>query len=129
MSGWLWLLIAVVVFVFLILLVIGAYANKFADNDIDVKRDADGKITLLDTPRMRANAAFAYDRTIEMEKRGHKMSNGMSWNERWLGTIRSIRGNTENPEWYVQYIIEQRQKAGLPELVGVDEARPTKEGG
>ncbi len=43
------------------------------------------------------------------------------------GTL--IRGNTVNPEWYVQYIIEQRQKAGLPELEGVDEARPTKEGG
>ncbi|WII37884.1 hypothetical protein [Paenibacillus thiaminolyticus] len=24
---------------------------------------------------------------IEMEKRGHKMSNGMSWNECWLNTI------------------------------------------
>ena len=124
MSGWLWGLIAVVVVVVFIVLVVGAYANMVADKDIDFKRDADGKITLLDTPRMRDGAAFAYDQTIEMEKRGHKMSNGMSWNERWLGTIRSIRGNTENPEWYVQYIIEQRRKAGLPELEGVDEAGP-----
>ncbi|MGN7383562.1 MULTISPECIES: hypothetical protein [unclassified Paenibacillus] len=93
-----------------------------AYKEFDYKRDAQGKIILLDTPRMRADAAFAYDQTIAMEKRGHKLSNGMSWNEDWLRTIRSIRRNTENPEWYVQYIIEQRRKAGLPELEGVDEA-------
>ncbi|BFH17643.1 hypothetical protein J6TS7_63590 [Paenibacillus dendritiformis] len=34
------------------------------------------------------------------------------------------KGNTENTEWDVQHIIEQRRKAGLPELEGVDEAKP-----
>lgn len=91
---------------------------------VDARKDAKGRVTLLDTPGMRADAADSYDQTIAMEKRGHKLSNGMSWNQDWLLTIQSIRKNTENPEWYVQYIIEQRRKAGLPELEGVDQARP-----
>ena len=93
-----------------------------AGKDVDSKRDAQGNVILLDTPRMREFAVLAYDQTIEMEKRGHQISNGMSWNEDWLATIRSIRRNNENAEWYVAYIIEQRRKAGLPELEGVDEA-------
>lgn len=103
----------------------GTYAVlKGKANELNTRRDENGNLILLDTPSMRIGAASAYDQTIEMEKRGHANSDGMSWNDRWLGTIRSIRKNTENPEWYVQYIIEQRRKAGLPELEGVDEAWP-----
>jgi len=103
----------------------GTYAVlKGKANEVNTRRDENGNLILLDTPSMRIGAASAYDQTIEMEKRGHANSDGMSWNDRWLGTIRSIRKNTENPEWYVQYIIEQRRKAGLPELEGVDEAWP-----
>jgi len=108
----------------LILLGLVVFSKKSATKDIDYRRDQQGNVQLLDTPRMRADAAFAYDRNIEMEKRGHVLSNGMSWNERWLNTIRSVRSNTENPEWYVGYIIEQRRKAGLPELEGVEDAGP-----
>lgn len=121
MNGWIWFLIAAAV---IVLLAAAGYFFRIADKDIDSRRDKHGNIVLLDTPRMREFAADSYDRTIEMEKRGHVNSNGMTWNERWLGTIRSIRKGTENPEWYVQYIIDQRRKAGLPELEGVDEAKP-----
>lgn len=111
---------AVIILVVLIILAAGAYGMFKNGKEVETKRDAQGNVILLDTPRMREFAAYCYDQTIEMEKQGHQMSNGMSWNERWLGTIRSIRQNTDNPEWYVQYIIEQRRKAGLPELEGVD---------
>lgn len=110
-------------------IIFGAAAGTYAvlkgkANELNTRRDENGNLILLDTPSMRIGAASAYDQTIEMEKRGHANSDGVSWNDRWLGTIRSIRKNTENPEWYVQYIIEQRRKAGLPELDGVDEAWP-----
>lgn len=124
MGGGLWITLTVVVLVGALVLALSARARTSSTMGVDARKDAQGRVTLLDTPRMRADAADSYDQTIAMEKRGHVMSNGMSWNDRWLNTIRSIRGNTENPEWYVQYIIEHRRKAGLPELEGVDRARP-----
>ncbi|MFC3552504.1 hypothetical protein ACFOLC_16005 [Lysobacter cavernae] len=122
MSGWLWIGGAVVV-VGALVLALSACVRNSSTMGIDSRKDARGRVTLLDTPGMQADAAGSFDELVAMEKRGHVMSNGMSWNDRWLNTIRSIRGNTENPEWYVQYIIEQRRKAGLPELEGVDQAR------
>ena len=121
----LWILGSLAAVVVVVVAAAGTYAVlKAKGNELDTRRDEHGNVILLDTPRMRTGAASAYDQTIEMEKRGHVNSDGMSWNDRWLGTIRSIRKNTENPEWYVQYIIEQRRKAGLPELEGVDDACP-----
>lgn len=121
----LWILGSLAAVAVLFVAAAGTYAVlKERGGELDTRRDEHGNVILLDTPRMRVGAASAYDQSIEMEKRGHVNSDGMSWNDRWLGTIRSIRRNTENPEWYVQYIIEQRRKAGLPELEGVDEAWP-----
>ncbi|WP_010278117.1 hypothetical protein [Paenibacillus senegalensis] len=121
----LWILGSIAAVVIIFVAAAGTYAVlKERGNELYTRRDENGNLILLDTPSMRIGAASAYDQTIEMEKRGHVNSNGMSWNDRWLGTIRSIRKSTENPEWYVQYIIEQRRKAGLPELEGVDEAWP-----
>lgn len=121
----LWILGSIATAAILFVAAVGTYAVlKGRGNGLDTRRDENGNLILLDTPSMRIGAASAYDQTIEMEKRGHVNSDGMSWNDRWLGTIRSIRKNTENPEWYVQYIIEQRRKEGLPELEGVDEAWP-----
>lgn len=121
----LWILGSIAAVAIIFVAAAGTYAVlKGKANELNTRRDENGNLILLDTPSMRIGAASAYDQTIEMEKRGHVNSDGVSWNDRWLGTIRSIRKNTENPEWYVQYIIEQRRKAGLPELEGVDEAWP-----
>lgn len=122
MSVWLWIVIGVPVFVVMVMVGLGIVASGM---DISFTRDDQGNITLFDTPGMRTDATFAYDENIIMEKRGQQLSNGMSWNEVWLNTILAIRGNTENPEWYVQYIIEQRRMAGLPELEGLDEESST----
>ncbi|EHB57429.1 MULTISPECIES: hypothetical protein [Paenibacillus] len=127
MSIWLWVLIGVVVLFMVLVLVVGWIASKFDGNmGIESRRDEHGNIILLDTPAMRESAALAYDGSIEMEKRGHIKSNGQSWNEVWLRTIASVRKNTENPEWYVRYIIEKRREAGLPELEGLDEPNEPK---
>ncbi|MEN1990800.1 hypothetical protein [Paenibacillus hubeiensis] len=120
----LWLLGSIAAVAIIFAAAVGTYAMlKGRGNELDTRRD-EGNLILLDTPNMRIGAASAYDQTIEMERRGHVNSDGLSWNDRWLDTIRSIRKNTENSEWYVQYIIEQRRKAGLPELGGVDKAWP-----
>lgn len=117
MSTWYWLLIVGVAAV----LLLAVCAKAFSGDGIDYRKDGEGKVILRDTPAMRADAAMAYDGNIAMEKRGHKLSNGASWNDEWVRTIRAVRRNTENPEWYVQYIIQKRREAGLPELVGLDD--------
>ncbi|MFC3552505.1 hypothetical protein ACFOLC_16010 [Lysobacter cavernae] len=124
MSNGLWIMVAVVAIGVVLALAACTRAASSMGMGADTRKDSQGRVILLDTPRMRADATDSYDHTIAMEKRGHKLSNGMSWNQDWLLTIQSIRKNTENPEWYVQYIIEQRRKAGLPELEGVDQATP-----
>ncbi|OOC61264.1 hypothetical protein [Paenibacillus ihbetae] len=127
MSIWLWILIGVVVLFIILVLVVGWIASKMDGNmGIESKRDEHGNIILLDTPAMRESAMLAYDGSIQMEKRGHIRSNGQSWNEVWLRTIKSVRKNTENSEWYVLYIIEKRREAGLPELEGLDEPNEPK---
>lgn len=125
MSSGMWIALAVVAVVGLGL-VISACARATPSDTMgaDFRRGPDGRVILLDTPRMRADAAAAYDGNIAMEKRGHVISTGASWNDEWLSTIRLIRRDTENPEWYVNYIIEHRRQAGLPELHGVEDARP-----
>ncbi|SMF86854.1 hypothetical protein SAMN05661091_3527 [Paenibacillus uliginis N3/975] len=80
MSIWLWIL-AVSVVLAVLVLVVNAKAKAGANMGFDIKRDKQGNVILFDTPGMRADAADSFDLTIEMEKRGHKMSNGMSWND------------------------------------------------
>lgn len=118
MNAWIWIAIAVV---FILVLLVGIIASKMSSFDkSNYMEDEHGNIVLLDTSAMRAGSSSAYDSTIQMELRGHKLSNGESWNDAWLRTISSIRQHTHNPEWYIQYIIEQRRKAGLPELEGLE---------
>ncbi|RPE77058.1 hypothetical protein [Vulcaniibacterium tengchongense] len=119
--SWLWLVAGVLV---VAALVFAGWVKAASGQEVEAVKGAHGRTLLRDTPALRELAALSYDNTIEMEKSGHVMSGGMSWNDRWLGTIRSIRKENENPEWYVRYIVEQRRKAGLPELEGVDDARP-----
>lgn len=118
MGVWLWIVIGIPVFVVLVMVGLGIAASG---KNFGFTRNAQGEIILLDTPGMRSDATFAYDENIKMEQEGHRLSNGMSWNEVWLNAIRSIRTNTENPEWYVQYIIDRRREAGLPELEGLED--------
>lgn len=126
MSAWVLLLVVagiatgVVLVTVIILLIAGVILRRNRDEGIDYRQDPDGRVTLLDTPRMRADAAMAYDAHVAFELSGHQMSNGESWNDVWLRTIGHLRsGRSENAEWYVGYIIQARRKAGLPELVGL----------
>lgn len=83
---------------------------------IDVTID-DGRLLIADTTAEREAAFEAYDHAIAMEARGHVLSNGWTWNQRWLNTIRNIRSSTENPGPRIDHIVTRRRQAGLPELV------------
>lgn len=86
---------------------------------------ADGAVLVADTQQERASAFAAYDGSIAMEKRGHIISDGGSWNDEWLNVFRNIRKSSENPEVLIAYIVSHRRAAGLPEL----ECEPDEEHG
>lgn len=94
MNMWCGLLIAAG----LVALLLGVCTKAFVGKGggIDYRRDGAGKTFLLDTPGQRADAVMAYDANIAMERRGHRLSDGGTWNDRWLRIIKSVRSNTEN---------------------------------
>lgn len=97
----------------------GTYAVlKGKANELNTRRDENGNLILLDTPSMRIGAASAYDQTIEMEKRGHANSDGMSWNDRWLGTIRSIRKIPRTPSGTSNISSSSGERPGFPNSRG-----------
>lgn len=83
---------------------------------IDLTVDDDGRLRIADTSAERLGAFEDYDRMIAMEARGHVLSNGWTWDERWHNTFRNIRASSENPEPRITYIVVERRRAGLPAL-------------
>jgi len=88
---------------------------------IDIAFDDEGHVLIADTDAERQGAFEDYDRIIAMEARGHVLSDGRTWNRRWLNTFRNIRASTENPGPRIDYIVARRREAGLPDLVPDDQ--------
>ena len=92
-------------------------ANVFSDSGIDSMRDAQGNVILLDTPRMWRDFVQTTEIAIKNERTGRNYGPRSS-NDEWLRVIQHIKLRNEHPQKYIDYIIEQRRRAGLPELVG-----------
>ena len=88
-------------------------------DEIDYGKTKEGKTYIRDTPRTWHVLKRETDEAVALELKGVPTGGGMkSWNEHWTLVIRNIRnGNQENPEKYITYIVEQRRKAGLPEII------------
>lgn len=88
---------------------------------IDAKKDEQGDVTLLDTPRMWRDWQADIDRAIAKEVSGEPPGGGIeSWSRQWQRVIRANR-DRENAQKYINYIIEKRKEAGLPALEGYTE--------
>lgn len=89
-------------------------------DEVDYGKTAEGKTYLRDTPRTWNYLKKEADDAVSLELKGKRPNGGFkSWNEKWVRGIHTMRnsGELENPEKYIAYIIEQRRKAGLPEIV------------
>lgn len=85
-----------------------------------VTTDSDGRIVGKDTDLHWSNFIWVVNGDIIDEKAGQRPpGRRKSWNERWLGSIKSLREGRENSHRYINYIIEERRKQGLPELTGI----------
>jgi len=86
---------------------------------VDFGKTADGKSYIRDTPRTWNYFKDDTDHAIAQELKGIPPGGGMkSWNENWIRVLRVTRDSgQEHPEKYIAYIVEQRRKLGLPEIV------------
>lgn len=76
-----------------------------------------GRMLLEDTQDLWEEFTGIVDRDIQRELAGKRAPGGGNWNERWQGSIKSLqKGNRENYEKYVEYIVYQRKRHGLPDL-------------
>lgn len=86
---------------------------------VDAKKDSNGNVTILDTPRMWDFFVVVTDMQISDEKAGERPPGVSDWNKHWIMRIHEMSdGSQENFDKYISYIIEQRRKEGLPDLIG-----------
>lgn len=87
--------------------------EPFSDSVVD----EGGNKLLADTTRNWANFIEMMDLHIASEL-DHARAPGVdTWNIFWMYRFKAIKTNTENPDRYINYIINSRREAGLPELV------------
>jgi hypothetical protein len=85
----------------------------------DITHDADGHEIFADTPRMWADFVQRTDISIKNEVRGSTHWGGYkNANDAWVAGLRDIPRYREHPQKYVDYIIQERRRVGLPELTG-----------
>jgi hypothetical protein len=85
----------------------------------DFIKDNQGNLMIQDTPRMWGDWTDVVNHTISVEVAGNRAPAGEpNWNEYWVSLIETNQTGRENPQRYINYIIERREAAGLPPLEG-----------
>ena len=88
-----------------------------------VPRDEDGRLKSVDEMNSRSSAEweafkFVISGSVQRELEGFSAGGGFkSWNDRWKNTIKNNREHG-SPDEYVDFIINERRRVGLPELLG-----------
>jgi len=82
----------------------------------DITTDAQGQRIAADTLRNWQTWRSLVDPQLENEKMKKRAPGFPTWNEKWIRQIRAIEESQENSPKYINYIIESRRRAGLPEL-------------
>lgn len=85
---------------------------------VDKTTDAQGNSVAADTPRNWQEWREEIDPQLRAEATGKRPPGYQTWNEKWVRQLQAIETTQENAPKYIAYIIEERQRAGLPGLVG-----------
>lgn len=123
MSGWVWVGLGIVVLAGLVMAACSRGAARGGEPFVDSRRDAQGNVMLRDTDRMWSDFTGSVDRDIERERSGGRPSGGTpSWNEHWRLRMNAYRSSQDNAPRYLDYIVQARRQAGLPELANPADA-------
>lgn len=90
-----------------------------SESFVDTRKDNNGNVILLDTPRMWQEFVQITNSQIDEERQGGAPPGVDSWSKHWILRINEIKSGRENPSKYVDYIVEARGRAGLPEFQGM----------
>jgi hypothetical protein len=95
-----------------------SFLNILSPSAYQLIRDGDGNKILRDTKSHRDEFKSTVDFHIgcEIKKYPATGSKSHSWRVFWMNRIKFIRNGSENPQWYINYILEARRAARLPEL-------------
>lgn len=83
---------------------------------VDTTTDAQGNRVAADTQRNWQDWRESIDQRIKTETAGKKAPGFNDWGQHWQSIFTALERSQENSPRYINYIIEQRRKAGLPEL-------------
>lgn len=95
-----------------------SFLNVFSPSPYQLMHDSNGNEVLRDTKAEREDFKSIMNNHIEHELAKDHVSGAKNhdWHAFWMRLIRVIKSGSENPQWYVDYIIKARRGAGLPEL-------------
>ncbi len=86
---------------------------------VDTGEDTNGNTVISDTPRMWLYWRHDVDRAVAMEASGERVGGGYdSWTEHWQRVFRVTRRERENPQRYIDYVVQKRREYGLPDHEG-----------
>jgi hypothetical protein len=84
---------------------------------VDTRKDAEGNLVIRDTPRMWAEWTRHIDSQVAREAAGGPPFAGVkTWETHWALAIKDNQQGRDNAQKYIDYVIEARRRAGLPEL-------------
>jgi hypothetical protein len=93
--------------------------KNMSSSRFDMTRDAQGNEIFADTPKMWEDFVQRTDVAIHDEVAGKThWGKYKSANDGWVAGIRNMPKYREHPQKYIDYIIQKRRAAGLPELIG-----------
>lgn len=103
----------------LLLLTNCSILNLFSPSPYRKAYGAGGEVLLKDSRAGRSDFADCMDRHVADELANNRVpgtENSHDWQTFWKKTFYFIKRESENPQWYMNCIIEKRRAAGLPEL-------------
>jgi len=96
---------------------VGCLASCNGGHEIESLGSSGQEVTVPDSPDFWQEFVLVMDYHIADEKNGMRPSGGSAtWPEFWANRIRALRESQENDQKYVNYIVQARRRAGLPEL-------------
>lgn len=90
-----------------------AMLNVFATDPAMAGPRKDG--TFRDSASLRESLTDSYSAYAGMELRKEKPPGGGTWTNHWALIFKALK-NRENHDFYINYIVTERQKRGLPKL-------------
>jgi len=111
----------------LVFVVLGGCGLLNFEPMVESRVDEHGNNVFLDTPERWFEWRQVVRPQIDTEIVGYPSPGYPSWNKKWSSQFKALIDHQENASKYIDYIIERRRDAGLPEINTIDEESENKD--